>query len=921
VSGTVNYWQYTNPSNKGSVSASPNITPGQTAPLPAQMPASFTSGMKDGTVVAWQAVATDGKATDGSGGGGYSATSATCYFAVYPNSPDPPTITPGFNPDTTQPAVGSQITFTITQSANDTAKQFVWGLDQQPPTTGSIPAARTCTTGGATASCTKITSGTATLTITVPSPGPHDLWVYEQDTAGNDSGAVLAPGAADLTDTFTGAADPAVTYNAKSTLAGNFADALAAGKAYDNKMISASSGASCGATSGDGVGNNFSAADLAAAGWGSGKTVTVDGASFTLPGFGSCSGPDNLLAANQTIDAGNAQGSAVVFLAAASYSFAKIPGTVTGAPDSGLLTADRTAPAVAGGAPVVGSGCTAADAFDTDQSGCVPASGTVNYAPGCAVGSQTSFDLTVPDWWQGPSDIAAATFPHVIEANGTVLNQTVKVYAFAVWLDAACPVTSVTLPDVAGSVSTDPAPGVAYNPPGLHIFGLALRNTTTATPETAGAAPASPAGNGWTGAFESPIEDAYTTTPGVTSGNQTMRIALSPSISAPAGAQIRIRLSDPGFLSADGTGPLSIGAATIAQQYGGPIPAQAPVALSFGGSTSVTVPEGGDVYSDPLTLPFPVTAGRGLLVSVWLKNASLPVLPVNAAASGALTWFAPSSAPNQTGDTTGSPFTGTGSSWIGGVPLLAGVDVTTPAVTLNGLASPGAPTLVVAGDNVTDGLTAQAPSDALNEPSQRLAGQLASQPIAAGYAVVDAGIQSNQVLADGTAGGGVGLLSRADRDILAEPDTGTVIIDEGLQDLVSGAQTSYQTMENAYQALEPQLSAFGITVIIGTITPCGGYQNTSSGDSCAAAVDSTRVSVNGTIGNTAPYCRADFDMAVADPATVPPASPPEKLLAAYDAGDHVNLTLGAAGSYAKLASAVTASGCTPSPNSYPLPPP
>jgi hypothetical protein len=174
VRSTVTYWQYSNSSNKGSVSAGSSLS--TTTPVAAQMPASFTSGMKDGTVVAWQATATDG--TDGSGSGGYSATSATCYFAVYPTSPDPPAITPGFNPDTTQPAVGSQITFTITQSANDTAKQFVWGLDQQPPTTGTIPAAQTCTTSAATASCTKISGGTATVTITVPSPGPHDLWIY-----------------------------------------------------------------------------------------------------------------------------------------------------------------------------------------------------------------------------------------------------------------------------------------------------------------------------------------------------------------------------------------------------------------------------------------------------------------------------------------------------------------------------------------------------------------------------------------------------------------------------------------------------------------------------------------------------------------------------------------------------------------------
>ena len=38
--------------------------------------------------------------------------------------------------------------------------------------------------------------------------------------------------------------------------------------------------------------------------------------------------------------------------------------------------------------------------------------------------------------------------------------------------------------------------------------------------------------------------------------------------------------------------------------------------LIFGGQDSVTVPVGGDIYSDLLTLNFPVTAGRDLLVSL-----------------------------------------------------------------------------------------------------------------------------------------------------------------------------------------------------------------------------------------------------------------------------------------------------------------
>ena len=451
-----------------------------------------------------------------------------------------------------------------------------------------------------------------------------------------------------------------------------------------------------------------------------------------------------------------------------------------------------------------------------------------------------------------------------------------------------------------------------------------MRNTTTATPEVNGTSVSSPAGQAWTGAFASPIEDAFAPPAGTTESDQTVRIALAPNVAVPAGSsQVRIRLSNPGFLSGDGTGALNIGAATIDLQAidgsngAEPAQAQAPVPLTFHGAASVTVPEGGDVYSDPLTLPFAVTTTRNLLVSLWITNTTLPGLPLNSFASGALAWFSPAGSGNDTADTTGTPFTGTGSRLVGAVPLLTGLDVTTPAVSSGGVTtSPGQPTVVVAGDNVIDGYTSDALSDALHDPSQRLAGQLVSQKLAAGYGVVDAGVEANQVMSDGSSYGGVSLLARLDRDILAEPDVGTVIIDEGLQDLLRDASSSTSStadlaegnLEDAYQALESQLHAFGINVIIATLTPCAGYTGSSLSDSCTTGagvtVDASRQDVNSTtIDDTpVPYCYADFDAAVSNGAS------PEALASDDNAGDGVNLTLGGPTSgYGVLAPAVFSS--------------
>ena len=116
-------------------------------------------------------------------------------------------------------------------------------------------------------------------------------------------------------------------------------------------------------------------------------------------------------------------------------------------------------------------------AFDSDESGCVPASGTIHYASGCPDGLQVPYDLTVPDWESGPSDIAALTVPQTVTTSG-VSASAARIYAFAVPVNASCTVTSVDLPDVGDAVSAQVAgsgsTAVTEALPGLHIFGMAL---------------------------------------------------------------------------------------------------------------------------------------------------------------------------------------------------------------------------------------------------------------------------------------------------------------------------------------------------------------------------------------------------------------------------------------------------------------
>jgi hypothetical protein len=979
LGGRVHYFLASDPFNPADANSYPETTSDvsstpvketysrawDTAPIPW----SWLAEQTNGATVGWVTAAYTGTAPVGSTTYGPFWTpsySQTCYFDDYWDQPEPPTVTAGFD-QSTPAAVGSTISFTITQSSNDAnlPSEYVWDLDAKPATSGTIPDSQLCTTSSTTTPDCVINSstGTATLNVVVPSPGPHLLWVYEVDSKGVPSGmsdGALADSSGDSSNeqtpagawagfTFTGAADSPVSYTTGSSLQANFDSALQANAPYDNTLISNSSGAACSAFAGNGWSGEFYEPQLTAAGWNPGSQVTVDGSSFTLPTFGSC-GADNLLAANQTIGTGSSagvNGSAVTFLATSTFGEVGVPGLMTGSPDENdaALESDVTAPAVMGGTPVTGSGCLATQGGFGAQ--CIPATGTVNYASGCALGTSVQYTLTAPDWVDGPSDIQAVSTADEASTSGETADDS-KIYAFSVPLDPACQLLSVTLPDVGEYASVASPSGLRISIPALHIFGLSVRNTTTATPVQATAqnptgtpcaAPcATPASHAWTGAFESPIEDAYAPPSGVTWGDQTIRMALSPNISAPAGSQIRIRLSNPGFLDSDGTGPLQIGAASIALAAAAPATTAPPNELYFGGADTVTIPEGGDVYSDPLTLPFAVTAGQELIVSLFITNSTLPGLPVNAVASGGVTWFAPAGT-NETQDQTGNPFTGTGSSWIGAVPVLAGVDVTTaaPASDLNGLASPGAPTVVVAGDNVTDAFSSSALGDSIDAPSKRLAGQLYSQGITTvngeiAYGAVDAGIQSNQLLSDGTAGGGVSLVARLDRDILAEPDVGTVIIDEGLEDLLmSGAgktavTASDDNMSNAYAVLDNQLNAYGINVILATMTPCAGYTNSTTGTSCSTSVaDPVRSTVNGylesnqigyPVNTLQPYCTADLDAAVTNGVST------EQLASADDAGDYVNLTWAG---YAAMAGELNPanyadSPCPLSPNEYPQPP-
>lgn len=319
------------------------------------------------------------------------------------------------------------------------------------------------------------------------------------------------------------------------------------------------------------------------------------------------------------------------------------------------------------------------------------------------------------------------------------------------------------------------------------------------------------------------------------------------------------------------------------------------------------------VYSDPV--PFTVTASKWLLVSFSLTN-SVASMPEHSWASDTdhIYTSAPGSG-DHTADTAGTAFTGTGTHNGNFTNLLTNIDVTTA----------GIPTQAVFGDGLIDAFQ---PNTAPNgQTGVRLSDDLlAAEPTTAGpYGTIAAGIQSNYVMKDNPqyySGRYIGgpsarpsALFRVDRDILSQPNVNTVVLDEGLEDILNG-QDADSLQNDGYTQLLSYLQSNNVNVIAMGLRPCDGYAGdgatTSTGasanDPCTSTADANRVSVNTWLADASPanmnqwtvpslfYIDPDPAIGVPDTANGETKIDPNAAIAT----DHINLT---DAGYAALASA------------------
>ena len=341
--------------------------------------------------------------------------------------------------------------------------------------------------------------------------------------------------------------------------------------------------------------------------------------------------------------------------------------------------------------------------------------------------------------------------------------------------------------------------------------------------------------------------------------NQTIRHVARISL---GGSRVRVE-----FSNEYGEHPLVIGAAHVA--LAGEKDAIAPGSdrvLTFSGSTSITVPPGAPVWSDPVDLAVPALGS--VAVSLFLPE----VTP-------ATTWH------NDARQT----------AYISGEGDFTAAERFEPAQTvtsrifLSGIAVDAAPearAVVLFGNSITDG------DGSTLDANHRWPDFLAERLNKANpkVAVLNEGISGARVLRDRM---GDNALARFDRDVLSHPRADTVVLMMGINDigwpetiLVPKGEPapSAEDVIDGYEQIIARAHANGMRIIGATLTP---FEDTFRGTPLygyySEAKEAKRAAINQWIRTSGAFDGViDFDAATRDPAN------PKHIQAQYDKGDHLH---------------------------------
>ncbi|ANN17847.1 SGNH hydrolase [Amycolatopsis orientalis] len=338
---------------------------------------------------------------------------------------------------------------------------------------------------------------------------------------------------------------------------------------------------------------------------------------------------------------------------------------------------------------------------------------------------------------------------------------------------------------------------------------------------------------------------------GVVLPDTTLRQTVRFSV---GGDRIRLR-----FSNAFGGAPLPITSVSVATPLGG----KAGVAgiepgsarpVTFRGKPGAIVPAGALVVSDPLD--FSVRAQENVTVTAYFAAGQASTAITSHPGSRTTSYLV-------AGDHV-SDATLTGSTPIDHWYFLSGAEVFGPKRT---------EAAAIVGDSLTDG------RGSTTNGNDRWPDRLGLP----GVAVLNQAAGGNRVLADGL---GPNLLSRLDRDVLAQSGVSWLVVFEGVNDIGTAAATPEAQRRvageliDAYDQIVVRAQAHGIRVYGATLTPFGGNSGYDSPDR-----EATRQTVNTWIRTSGRFDAVlDFDRVARDPQA------PSRLLPAYDVGDHLHLS-------------------------------
>lgn len=352
--------------------------------------------------------------------------------------------------------------------------------------------------------------------------------------------------------------------------------------------------------------------------------------------------------------------------------------------------------------------------------------------------------------------------------------------------------------------------------------------------------------------------------PPLTVNNQTIRETIRPTIE---GDRLRVR-----FSNELGIAPLIIGSAQVALiGDDGSIVPESGRPLTFDGETSVQIPAGAPILSDPVDLKVPAFAN--VSISIYLPKETTPSTfhllgqrPTYISGPGNFT---------AAEDITDAKAT---NSWY----LLSDLEFWVPKQIT---------AIVTLGDSITDGFGAKQ-GEYQDWPDQ-LAERCAQAKGTATFAVDNEGIGGNRILYDGA---GVSALARFDRDVLARPGVTEMILLEGINDIgwpnmkprpmkngvlrknpFSGQAVTASDLILGMKQIIERAHSRGIKVFGATITPYEGA------DYFTPQGEDVREVVNKWIRTSGAFDGVfDFDAAVRDP------NHPEQMRDDLQSGDHLH---------------------------------